>query len=439
MGTIVGHSMIGSGIENRLFHDNHKDFERKVHSQYAKYLKELPFFTDYFHLIKAESTYDTGLMNIDKLTGEDSPLRYNLIKDFPLYGMDQILADLDDDEDIGFQTNYEGEAIILPQTIIPLPDDHFSITAVGKRFFFRVTEIHYDTILDRNYYKINFVIKAVDNQEYYDDFIKRTNETFVCVYNNYGTQDAFIIKEANYNIGEKLQKLADSLMKKYMMLFYNENYNALVVKKENGYGYHYDAFVNYFCNEQEIFAQNIRNLWNYKFYEEKRPEFYYLYTGNSIQSAFINKDIDLLNSPRFYRYFDEIPSFTDSIFQFYGDYDTSGVTISERKINLFGKHNKPIVSEELIDSIIHNRNIDKPDLIYNVLVCYMNNNDKYVGELFKEFEGDIKIRPTYENYVLVPIFLYVLFKYKRSITSETHNFVDFEMRKQSSNVAMLRR
>jgi hypothetical protein len=69
----------------------------------------------------------------------------------------------------------------------------------------------------------------------------------------------------------------------------------------------------------------------------------------------------------------------------------------------------------------------------------MNNNDKYVGELFKEFEGDIKIRPTYENYVLVPIFLYVLFKYKRSITSETHNFVDFEMRKQSSNVAMLRR
>lgn len=432
-------TLIGSGIEKQLFYDNHRDFERKVHSQYAKYLKELPFFTDYFHLVKAESTYDTGLLNVEKLTGEDSPLRYNLIKEFPLYGMEEILADLEDDDDIGLQTNYEGEAIILPQTITPLPDDHFAITAVGKRFFFRVTETHYDTILDRNYYKINFVIKAVDNDSYYNDFINRTVETFICEYNNYGTQDAFIIKEENYNIGEKLQKLADSLMKKYMMIFYNEKYNALVVKKHNGYGYYYDAFVNHFCNEQEIFAQSVRNLWNYKFYEELRPEFKYQYHGNSIQSAFINKDIELLSSPRFYKYFDNIPSFTDSIFQFYGDYDTTGVTISDRPINLFGRHNNLIVSEELIDSIVHNRNIETPDLIFNILVCYMNGNDEYAGELFKEFNEDIKIRPTYEYYVLVPIFLFVLFKYKKSITSSTNNFVDFDFKKQTNNVVIVRR
>lgn len=434
MGQLLRGQMLGTGFEKQIYHDNHTEFEQKVHSQYAKYLNELPFFTEYFHVIKALTTKDTGLLNVDKITGDSSPIRYNLIKDFPLFGLEQIQLELQDDDDVGLQTEYEGEAIILPQTITPLPDDCFIMTALGKRYLFRVIEIHYDTILDKNYYKISFVIKGVDNEYYYQDYLKKVVDTFICVYDNYGTQDAFLIKEENFQILDKLQKMADEVSKKYMTFFYNEKYNALMVKNPHGSNMLYDAYVNYFCNEREIFAQNPRNLWNYKFYVETRPEFEFYYNASSIQSVVINKDIELIQSPRFMRYYDTIPTFTDSIFQFYGDFDTAGITISERHINPFGRHIHPILPEELITAIQTNEFVDTTNLIYNVLVKYINNDIESVGKLLGNFNDKIRVRPIYSDYVLIPLFLYIIYQYKKSITTSNKSYMENESLRQSLKI-----
>lgn len=435
MGQLLRGQMFGTGFEKQIYHDNHSEFEQKVHSQYAKYLSELPIFTEYFHIIKALTTEDTGLLNIDKLTGDSSPFRYNLIKDFPLFGLEQILLDIEDSDDVGLQTNYEGEAIILPQTITPLPDDAFIATALGKKWFFRVIEIHYDTILAKNYYKINFVVKGVDNGYYYEDYLKKVNDTFICVYDNYGTQDAFLIKEENYDITNKLQKMADELSRKYLTFFYNEKYNALLVKNPHGYNMLYDAYVNYFCNEQSIFAQNPRNFWNYKFYVETRPEFEFFYNANSIQSVVINKDLELIQSPRFMRYYDTIPTFTDSIFQFYGDFDTSGITISERHINPFGRQIHPLIPQDLFEAICSNGNVDTTNLIYNVLVKYINNDIESVGKLLGNFNDKIRVRPTYSDYVLIPLFLYILYQYKKSVTKTNNNYIENEQLRQTLKIS----
>ena len=405
--------MFGDNFIQQIYHDNHREFEKKVHSQYAKYLEELPFFTDYFHIVKALSTEDTGLLNVEKLHGTNSPIRYNLLKNFPLFGLERILTDLEDDDNIGLQTEYSGEAIILPNTITPLPDDHFSITAIGKKHFFRVTEIHYDTILDRNYYKINFVIRAVDNTKYYKEFLEKTNDTYVCIYDNYGTQDSFIIKEEDYNKQEKLMNLYNKITKKYFLYFYNEKYNALVIKNDFGINCLYDAFVNYFCNEQELFSYNPRELMNYKFYLETRPEFHLLYL-NSIFNVFINKDLEILRSNKFLKYFYTIPTFTDSIFQFYGDYDTSSVNYSSKKINLFNKHNHNIISEEFLDALQNNSHTEFTNNIYNILISYLYDQD--VSKLLNI--TDIKISYSYEDYILIPILLFIIRKQFSSTNSE---------------------
>ena len=404
------------GSVQQMVHDNHSEFESKVHSQYAKYLKELPFFTNYFTICKAVSTEDTGLLNIDRLTGHNAPTRYNLIKNFPIFGMEEILLDLSEDSDIGFQTEYEGEGIILPNTIMPQVDDYFILTAVGKHFLFRVTEFKYDTILPKNYYKINFSIKAADDETYYEDFLERTIKTYVCIYDNYGTQDQFIIEEDSYKDAEKLQKLIDEISEAYLGCFYNEKYNCLLAKNPDGINFIYDAFINHFCNEENIFAQNPRNLWNLKFYEELRPEFKFLYHGNSIQEVIIHHDLELLASPRFMKYYDFIPTFTDSIFQFYGDFDIVGITISNRNINPFGQQVRTALPEELITDMIDGRS-DTPDLMHNVLVRWMQNDIQYIGKLISNFTGRYRIRPTYTYCLLIPLFLHILYYYKKYLTS----------------------
>ena len=102
---------------------------------------------------------------MDKILGAQSPIRYSEVKNFPIYGMEMIQLDLDEAEE-GITSSYDGgELIILPDTIIPYPDDFFIIEHKGMEFLFRVTAVNYDTIKSNNFYKISFTIKYVTREE----------------------------------------------------------------------------------------------------------------------------------------------------------------------------------------------------------------------------------------------------------------------------------
>ena len=83
--------------------------------------------TTYFNVNLKKSTLDESLRTNYSNLGEDSPLRYNKINNFYLYGIERISTDLDLG-DYGISAgDIEGEAIILPNTIIPYPQDYFYI------------------------------------------------------------------------------------------------------------------------------------------------------------------------------------------------------------------------------------------------------------------------------------------------------------------------
>ena len=90
---------------------------------------------------------------IDKLLGSESPIRYNKIFNFPLYGIEQIQLQLDE-MDEGLNSEYNGEAIILPNTIHPTVDDYFIIDYLEKKYMFRVIKYDYDTIKSNNFYRV---------------------------------------------------------------------------------------------------------------------------------------------------------------------------------------------------------------------------------------------------------------------------------------------
>ena len=121
-------------------------------SMYSIFLESKPTFTTYYHVNKIRSRTDKGLKMPEKLNGALSPIRYNKLLNFPLYGIEQIQLQLEE-EDEGLTSDYSGEAIILPNTIHPTPDDYFIINYLEKKYMFRITNYAYDTIKSNNYYK----------------------------------------------------------------------------------------------------------------------------------------------------------------------------------------------------------------------------------------------------------------------------------------------
>lgn len=398
--------------DKKFINDNTKEFAKKIESQYSTFLDKTPTFTDYFHINKVSSTKDTGLQNVEKLTGTTAGTKYNLIKDFPLYGIEQIILELNDDDVHGLDTDYSGEAILVPNTIQPCVDDYFMITAVGKKFFFRVTDFAYDSIKSNNFYRITFTIKAADDTTYYDSFVDQTKETYRTIFRNYGTEDKFIIKEEDYLTIETLDKIYSDISKRYLIAFYNKRFNALMIPDPHGSSNIYDPFVNVFCNRERIFAVEDRNLNNMKFYEEGRAEFEYLYTACSFQSIIINKDLEMLRSEDFKPFYDLISTFGDSIFQYYGDFDTMSVTIQPTDQSVFGGVLFRNVSEELADNIYSN--VDNTgNIINDIIVKYMHDDIKMIGKMISEYKGKIPVRrSSYENFITIPIVMYILQKYR---------------------------
>ena len=409
---------MGSFVQ-QIVHDNHDNFLDKLHSPYAKFLEKLPFFTYYYTLSRITSRTDTGLQNVERLTGPNAPTKYNLIRDFPIFGTEQIQLDLQDEDEAGLDTSYSGEAIILPNCFQPNVDDMFWLTAVGRHFLFRVTEVAYDTIAHKNYYKISFEVREADAESELEKIeANQINKRFQCIYDNYGTEEAWIIEDGVNSEIKLIDELYQTVTSNYMSIFYNTKYNCLMVEDKYSTSYIYDLYVNHFCNKEHIFDKNPRNLYNKRMYVEYPPEFEMLYRGHSIQTAIVEKDLELLESPRLMKFYDTVPTFTDSIFQYYGDFDTKGVRITNHEYNPFGVHLHSALSEEFLENLKTGK-VECVNLMKDVIIQFVHDKMTSVGELLGNYSSKLRIGPTYEDYILAPIFLYCIYQYRDSLMNPT--------------------
>ena len=212
--------------EKTFINDNIFKYEKRLESQYSIFTEKTPTFVTYYHINNINSITDSGLLNVDRILGHESPLKYQKIEDFPIYGIDQIKLDLNDDEE-GLTSSYDSEGLILPNTIKPLPNDFFTVSYLDESYLFMITTIDYDTIKSNNYYKIGFTLKTISN-----DSLKNLNdqvlEKYTCVFKNIGTEDNCLIQEDAYNSLQELNSVYDTLVNKYISLFYNKRYNSFL-------------------------------------------------------------------------------------------------------------------------------------------------------------------------------------------------------------------
>lgn len=238
--------------ERKMVEEASFQFENRIKSPASRFIDTTPVFVTYYHLAVDESTVDEGFLDINNPIGQKSPLRFNKIENFPLYGINQIVLNLQDD-DQGLDSSYEDDAIVLPNTIKPVTNSYFVIPVLKDAYVFKVTNIQYDSIMPDNYYKIEFKLEYIDALK----LVELDNQAikgYNCILENIGTENTCIIENRSYTNIKKVEAMYHNIAEFYYGMFYNERHNAFLGPNEDGRLY-YDPLQTLFINKHRLFTE----------------------------------------------------------------------------------------------------------------------------------------------------------------------------------------
>lgn len=232
-------------INNNIF-----KYEEKLNTQFSRFQEQTPMYVTWYNICINESTLDLGFSNVEKVLGYNSPIKYNEVKNFPVYDFQAVQLSLEENEE-GLNSNFESELTILPNTIVPYPNDMFVLEHKGREFLFEVTEVNYDTIKSHNYYRVNYHVKYIDDEEA-SKIDEQISGKYTCIVDNIGTEDKCIIEDDVLELLIKFKDIYYELSTKYINYFYNKKFNTFIYVDINRNTV-YDRYLNMFIQKNSLF------------------------------------------------------------------------------------------------------------------------------------------------------------------------------------------
>lgn len=212
--------------EESMISGNIFKFEQRLQSHVNKYVENGAILTTYYSIRENSITVDRGLQDIDQLFGKKSPLRYNKIKNLPLYGFDQANPDNNDDMQIE-DINVEGDCIILPSTIVPKQSDFFQLNHLKMTALFQVTSVTYDSMKPEGYYKIHYRLISTSD-ETLQDLQEHVEETYSVELNAIGSDINPIIQEDEFQYRKQVHQMVNQMITNYRAMYYNQRHNCFL-------------------------------------------------------------------------------------------------------------------------------------------------------------------------------------------------------------------
>lgn len=404
--------------EKTLINNNIFKYEDKLNSQVTRFLDKRPTYVTYYNVNVNESTVDIGFSNVEKVVGSNSPIRYSEVKNFPVYGMEAIQLQLDDEIE-GLNTSYDGELIILPDTVKPYPNDFFIIDHKGKDFLFMVTGVNYDTIKSNNFYKISFTVKYVEPEDT-EKIFKQVNKQYTCIVDNIGTQDKCIIED---DILELINRFLDSYMQlseRYLLYFYHKKYNTITYTDKNKLTI-YDRYLNKFIQSNGLL------------YDKDTHKCIYLCENDVTCDSNLEYDRSIyklleLRKPRKIKPFKFTLVEIKDLYSVFTYYNVLAASVRFKNGNLdyiqpyllnAMKNGEFPNVENIKPSYMIMHEIDPEPLDYlevseldNIIVKYLHEKIDSIYDIdFNQLEDDIYFDINWENYIKIPMVLFAMKKY----------------------------
>ena len=234
--------------------------------QFSKYLDKNPIFVKYYHINTTLSRADAGLNSVKEEIGYNSPVRYNEIKEFPMYGFSDLKPDQVYDEN-GHDIEMDLSGItILPGTIRPIAGDHiyFRLPNMSVGMLWRVTNVEFVTVQANDFYQVDCELRCFpndqDKQNTYNQLLKQVVEKYTCIFENIGTQDACIVRDDRLKQGQLLGDFINNFMSAYCDTFYNRDMGTFVAIGDwNGVQcYFYDLDMIHFMKRTGMWDQEMQ-------------------------------------------------------------------------------------------------------------------------------------------------------------------------------------
>lgn len=203
----------------------------------------------YYNINTTMTTLDEAdRSNYGEISAE-SPIRFNKINNFLLFGINRVEPNLEVN-DYGLEgSDILGDAIVLPNTIIPYPGDFFILDQLGDSYLFRVTAVNPNT-LDTGaiLYRINYALAKSDNLVNINAQVVKEYNFFV---ENYGSNFGCLIEESTALVISEIERYTVMLKDYFIQLFYDNKIQSFSYLR-NGLFKVYDSYMIEFMIKNDI-------------------------------------------------------------------------------------------------------------------------------------------------------------------------------------------
>ena len=376
----------------------------RLNNPFYIYGDRKPTIVTYYNINHNASTIDKGSSTLYDDTGQNSSLRFNKIENFHLYGIEKINVNLDVGE-YGLESPIEGEALILPNTLVPVPGDMFIINhVIDKPYLFMVTGIGIDTLYTgANFYKISYKLTRTDMDALTSLETVQTIKRFTYKAGNVGTTLTPLIESNQAELIDKIEDNIDTLLNYYMNLFYKNSVQNFILEYQHMYLY--DPYLIEFMIRNKLFALSGNNY----FHVEQA-----VYIGDTFALEYdhtIFKDIEIKKSNM--RLNSVYPVPVDDPNSLLVDRLESYYKLSNKV--MYKDYDNPInwLDMDLLDRVINNELYDEDSNLYyrNLLILYMNNKEFDITDKIMNSIMDIEFNYTKELFYMIPILVFILKSY----------------------------
>ena len=362
-----------------------------------------PSIVTYYNINPTYTSVDPGSKLEYDYVGKDSPIRYNKIKDFILFGFPKIELQ-NEVGDFGLENEkIEVDVYVVPDTIIPYEGDWFEVEHItDSTWLFQVTDVQKDTLENgANAYKLHAKLERQTNDEVQEKVVE--NFQMIEVYS--GSNIAQVVKCTDYEIANKMDRMAVKLKGYYNDIFFNTGVQTFTYEDLTSVII-YDPYMIEFLIRNEI----MDNGEDYVFVNHQIPtqKTFAIDYDKTIFRFFEDKD-KTINKSRFIIGAKPIEAFGTIFFSRYEAYYAAVYYPTFKKFFSY------CLDEEIIFNIVEHKlkkNVKDPNgnepIWQNILVKYFWDEDITEDEL--ESINDIDFQYSKDAFYLIPFLIFCLEK-----------------------------
>lgn len=374
----------------------------KLNNPYYVFVNEQPTRVVYYAQNIERSTLDEASGLNGSNIGNDSPFKFNKIKDFIMYGIDSISTEYDVG-DSGVEAGaIAGDAIILPNTITPRPGDYFKINYLKEKNLFKINGVTPDTLdSGANIYKVEYSLCSESYTE--ENLDKQVEKSFNFIVNNIGTDFKTVIQDCDFDLIKNLEDMVEYLVICFDNLFFNSSVQTFT--------YNHDGWNMYDPFMIEFFIRNKVLSYGDKYYHVAHATSTNKTFGMDYTKTFFysleeagRQDINCKNLATA-----EMINDINSLFATRMEYYYA--------VNYNDKHpwatRFQVINTDIIDHIksgeLYEKGNDKE--LYNLWISYFNNNKDFIRGNILNLVKSVDFMDNLECFYALAITIFVIEKY----------------------------